>query len=91
MKIRYDLTTKEREFNPGDKVLVLLPIFGNPLQARHHGLYVIEKRISDLNYIIHTPDRRKQQQLCHINMLKPYFDKDSVSSHSVNTVYSVPF
>ena len=24
-------------------------------------------------------------------MLKPYFDKDSVSSHSVNTVCSVPF
>ena len=91
MKIRYDLTTKEREFNPGDKVLVLLPIIGNPLQARYHGPYVIEKRISNLNYIIHTPDRRKQRQLCHINMLKPYFDKDSVSSHSVNIVYSVPF
>ena len=24
-------------------------------------------------------------------MLKPHFDKDSVSSHSVNIVYSVPF
>ena len=24
-------------------------------------------------------------------MLKPYFDKDSISSHSVNIVYSVPF
>ena len=60
MKIRYDLTTKEREFNPSDKVLVLLPIIGNLLQARYHGPYVIEKRISDLNYIIHTPDRHKQ-------------------------------
>ena len=90
MKIRYDLTTKEREFNPGDKVLILLPIVGNPLQARYHGPYVIEKRISDLNYLIQTLDRRNQRQLCHINMLKPYFDKDSVSSHSVNIVYSVP-
>ena len=34
--------------------------------------------ISDLNYIIQTPDRRKQRQLRHINILKPYFDKDSV-------------
>ena len=24
-------------------------------------------------------------------MLKPYFDKDTVSSHSVNSLYSVPF
>ena len=89
MKISYDLTTKEREFNPGDKVLVLLPIIGNPLQARYHGPHVIEKRISNLNYIIQTSDRSKQRQLCHINMLKPYFDKDSVSSHSVNILYSL--
>ena len=41
--------------------------------------------------IIQTPDMLKQRQLCHINMLKPYFDKDSVSSHSINIVYSVPF
>ena len=60
MKIRYDLKTKEREFNPGDKVLVLLPIIGNPLQANYHGPYVTEKRISNLNYIIQTPGRRKQ-------------------------------
>ena len=90
MKMRYDLTAKERKFNPGEKVLVLLPIIGNTLQARYHGPYLVEKRISDLNYIIQTPDRRKQRQLCHINMLKPYFDKDSISSHSVNIVYSVP-
>ena len=82
MKIRYDLTSKEREFNPGDKVLVLLPIIGNPLQTRYHGSYVIEKRINNLNYIIQTPDRRKQWQLCHIYMLKPYSD-NSFSSHSV--------
>ena len=91
IKIRYDLTTKESKFNPRDKVLVLLPIIGNQLQARHHGPNVIGKQSSNLNYIIQTPDRRKQRQFCHINMLKPYFDKDSVSSHSVNIVYSVPF
>ena len=89
--MRYDLTTKERGFNPWDRVLVLLPIIGNPLQARYHGPYVTEKRISNLNYIIHTPDRRKQRQLCHINMLKPYFDKDNVSSHSVYIMFSVLF
>ena len=89
--MRYDLTTKERMFNPGDNVLVLLPIIWNQLQVAHHGPYVIEKRISDLNYIIQTLDRRNQRQLCHINMLKLYFDKDSVSSYSVNIVHSVVF
>ena len=56
-----------------------------------NGPYLEEKRVSGLNYIILTPDRPKQRQLCHINMLKPYFNKDSVSSHYVNILYSVPF
>ena len=39
MKMIYDLMAKERNFNPGDKVLVLLPIIGNTLQSRYHGPY----------------------------------------------------
>jgi len=33
-------------------VLLLLPIIGNPLQARYHGPYIIEKPISNLNYML---------------------------------------
>ena len=69
MKQNYDKNTKERIFKSGDKVLALLPIPGSPFQARYFGPYTVEKA-SDLNDIITTPDRRKQKQLCHINMLK---------------------
>ena len=31
MKARYDLDTVDRNFKPADKVLVLLPVPGNPL------------------------------------------------------------
>ena len=41
------------------------------------GPYTIEKKLSDLNYIVHTPGWRKQKQLCHINMLQEYFDRNS--------------
>ncbi|KAJ8040380.1 hypothetical protein HOLleu_14652 [Holothuria leucospilota] len=34
MKVWYDKTTVKREFKPGDKVLVFLPVSGQPLQAR---------------------------------------------------------
>ena len=44
----------------GDKVFNLLVIPGRPLQARYFGSYTVEKKASDLNYIITTPDRRKQ-------------------------------
>ena len=70
MKQNYDKNTKERSFKSGDKVLALLPIPGRPLQPRYFGPYTVEKKARDLNYIITTPDRRKQKKLCHINFLK---------------------
>ena len=90
MKQNFDKTTKERSFKSGDKVLALLPIPGRPLQARYFGPYTVDKKASDLNYIIITPDRRKQKQLCHINMLKEYVDRDSSNVVSVNVISSVP-
>jgi hypothetical protein len=62
MKDRYDQKTEDRSFEPGDKVLALLPIPGSPLQARYFGPYTIDKKVSDLNYVINTPGRRKQKQ-----------------------------
>ena len=90
MKQNFDKNTKERSFKFGDKVLALLPIPGRPLQARYFGPYTVEKKASDLNYIITTPDRRKQKQLCHINMLKEYVDRDSSNVSPVNVISSVP-
>ena len=81
---------KKRSFKSGDKVLALLPIPGRPLQTRYFGPYTVEKKASDLNYIITTPFRRKQKQLCHINMLKEYVDRDSSNVAQVNVISSVP-
>ena len=77
MKSHYDENALDRNFEPGDKVLALLPIPGKPLQARYYGPYTVHKKLSDVNYIVNTPGRRKQKQLCHINMLKKYIDRDS--------------
>ena len=70
MKQNYDKNTKERSFKSGDKVLALLPVPGRPLQARYFSLYTVERKASDLNYMITTPDRCKQKQLCHIKKVK---------------------
>ena len=75
MKFRYDKRARQRFFKPVDKVIVLLPVHLSPLQAKFFGPYTIEKKLSDLNYIVHTPGRRKQKKLCHINMLIEYFDR----------------
>ena len=87
MKTWYDKKSKERVFKPGDKVLVLFPIPGHPLQARYHGPYEIQSKVGDLNYTVKTPDRRKRTQLCHINMLKQYIERND--SGNVNPVCTV--
>ena len=90
MKARYDNHVIDRKFKPSDKVLALLPIPGRPLQARYFGPYTIDKKTSDLNYIINTPGRRKNKQMCHVNMLKQYFDRDSSISKPITVVNTVP-
>lgn len=77
MKVQYDRKTKDRSFVPGEQVLVLLPVPGSSLSARFTGPYIVEKKISDTNYIIKTPDRRRSSRLCHINMLKSYCKRDA--------------
>ena len=75
MKVWYDIKAKSRCFEPGDRVLVLFPVVGNPLQAKYSEPYKVVKKISDTNCLVKTPGRRKETQVCHINMLKAYHEK----------------
>ena len=91
MKRWYDKHAKRRSFDVGDEVLVLLPIPGDPLQAKYSGPYTVHRKLNDVDYIINTPGRRKQQRLCHINMLKLYEKRnnDVAVSRSCATVTAV--
>ncbi len=40
-------------------MLVLLPIPGETLRAKVCGPYTIDKEVGDVDYIVCTPDRRK--------------------------------
>ena len=87
MKARYDNHVIDRKFKAGDKVLACLPIPGRPLQARYFGPYTIDKKTSDINYIINTPGRRKNKQMCHVNILKKYFDRYDKSRYAAHDVH----
>lgn len=78
MKDHYNRKAVARCFEVGDRVLVLLPIRVDPLQAQFSGPYVIKEK---LNVVIHTLDRRKSNRLCHMDILKQYYEygTDSVS------------
>ena len=44
MKVWYDRKAKSRCFEPGDIVLVLFPVVGNPLPAKYSGPYKVVKK-----------------------------------------------
>ncbi len=73
MKRLFDRRTELCSFQSGHRVLALLPIVGSPFQAKFAGPYTVARKISDLNYLITTPDRRKKTRLCHVNLLKPFY------------------
>jgi hypothetical protein len=51
MKVWYDKGARNRQFQVGDQVLVLMPVTGSPLQARFIGPYKILEKHGDLNYV----------------------------------------
>lgn len=61
MKRMYDRRAEPRVFCPGDQVLALLPIPGS--LAKFTGLYTVSRQVSEQNYLIDTPDRKKATQL----------------------------
>ena len=75
MKRLYDRKAEQHQFSPGDRVLALLPMVTSPFQAKFTGPFTVLRQVSEQNYLLSTPKRRKSTQLCHVNLLKPYFER----------------
>eukprot|EP00061_Rhincodon_typus_P018611 g47845.t1 len=74
MKQAVDKKSKICMFAHGDKVLVL-PVVRDPFKVRCIGLYQIEK-LSQVDYPVKMPHRKKNYWVCHVNVLKPYYDEE---------------
>jgi len=81
---------------PGQKILALLPLPGNPLQAKYCGPYTVLEKLGLVDYLIDTPNRRKQKRVCHVNLLKLYRRRNekllpnSANAVTVNVATVVP-
>uniref|UniRef100_A0A3B3I2A9 Gypsy retrotransposon integrase-like protein 1 n=1 Tax=Oryzias latipes TaxID=8090 RepID=A0A3B3I2A9_ORYLA len=94
MKGHFDRKTVVRSFQPGDQVLLLLPILGSALSTRFSGPYIVEKKLSETNYVLKTPDRRQKTRVCHVNRMKRYCSREgetlgSTASSSVSPVVPI--
>jgi hypothetical protein len=92
-KTWYDKKALERTFDTGDLVLICLPIKGHPLEARYWGPYRVINRVGRVDYVISTPEKRKIQRICHVNMLKAYVERDwkftQVNTVGINVINDV--
>lgn len=65
-------TAEKCQFSHGDQVLVLLPLVASPFQAKFHGPYTVSRQISEVNYLLDTPECRRKTVPCSY-LLKPYY------------------
>ena len=68
----YDLDARERELEPGEEVLVLLPTSSNKLLAQWQGPYHVLRRVGEVNYEVYMLDKRKRKVAFHINTLEKW-------------------
>jgi hypothetical protein len=63
-------------FVAGDKVMLLLPTPGKPLHAKFQGPYTVLEQVEPVVYKLATTEKRKQERICHVNLLKPYVERN---------------
>uniref|UniRef100_A0A8C4RKU8 ribonuclease H n=1 Tax=Erpetoichthys calabaricus TaxID=27687 RepID=A0A8C4RKU8_ERPCA len=73
----YNRNTTLREFRPGDRVMVLVPTSHSKLLAHWQGPYEIKERKELVNYLVKQPNRRPSERVYHINLLKPWKDREA--------------
>ncbi|XP_068121096.1 uncharacterized protein [Hyperolius riggenbachi] len=70
----YNRGARLRVFEPGDRVLVLVPTAESKFLAKWQGPYEIVEKMGDVNYKVHQPDKRKKIQIYHVNLIKAWKD-----------------
>ena len=76
----YDQNARDREFNPGDCVLVMLPTSTSKLLAQWEGPYTVVRRVGKVDYEIEMDDKaRKKKRIFHTNMLRKWHQDDEIA------------
>ncbi|KAI2645187.1 Retrovirus-related Pol polyprotein from transposon 17.6 [Labeo rohita] len=68
----FNRAAQPREFQPGDRVMVLVPTSACKFLASWKGPYTITEKVGPVTYRLRQPGRRRSEQLYHINLLKKW-------------------
>ena len=75
----YDRRSKQRTFQPGQKVLLLLPSSESSLLAKWQGPFEVTRKMGPVTYELSMPERRKKHQTFHVNLLREWKDRNPLS------------
>jgi len=87
-KIWYDKKARERKFDAGDLVLVLLPTPGKPFHSKYFGPYKVIRQVGPVAYLIATPEKRRIERICHVNMLKRYISVSVFTDDTMTAIHT---
>jgi transposase InsO family protein len=73
-KVRYDKRSRLVEYQPGDSVLVRLPLAGKPLVGAWQGPYLIKSQLGSHTYAIYMHDKRIKNRITHVNAIKKWHE-----------------
>lgn len=74
-KTWYDKHARQREFKPGQKVLLLLPSSTSKLLAKWQGPFTVVRKMGPVTYEVDHPEKGKEKQTYHVNLLKAWKEK----------------
>lgn len=71
----YDKKARARNFQPGAKVLVILPSDNSELLAKWQGPFEVVRKLGSTTYEIALPGQSRSKRVLHINLLKEWHEK----------------
>lgn len=89
-KTFYDKNSRLRTFKVGDQVLLLTSSKAHKLELQWEGPATVQQRLSETNYVVKLPGRRKEVRIYHCNLMKPYVERVQVVSIALNQPEEVP-
>ena len=71
-KLWYDKKARDRQFEVGEEILVLLPTSTSKLKKQWAGPYKITRKLNEVDYEVDTGRRVKKKRIYHVNLLRAW-------------------
>lgn len=68
----YGKKSRPQNLKLGDEMVILEPARRSKLQLEWNGPYKVTGRVSEVDYEVQTPGRRREKKVYHVNLLKKW-------------------